>query len=694
MTETTEITFDAPMLANSLIELDRAHLVHPVASWRGHEAAGVRVLASAKGATVTDAEGRTLVDGFAGLWCVNAGYGQESVIAAAERQLRTLPYATGYFGLGSEPAIRLAARLAELAPGDLDHVYFTLGGSDAVDSSVRFVRYYWHARGKPEKDQFISLEQGYHGSTTVGAGLTALPVFHAGFGVPYDWQHKIPSHYAYRNPAGSDPEAIIAASTAALRAKVAALGGPERVAAFYAEPIQGSGGVLVPPAGWMRAMRELCAELDILFVADEVITGFGRTGPLFACEEDGIVPDLMTVAKGLTSGYAPDGRGAARRPRLPDDRRRGGRRRGRPRLHLLGASCVGRGRARGARPLRGRAHRERPGDGGAAAGRAREPRRPPARRRRARPRHARGGGARHRQGGEDAAARRRRPEPPHLRPRLGERPRHPRLRQRRARLRAAALLHRGRDRRDRRAHAPHARPDARRPGRAHGARLMAVLYLSTPERGAVFARAFAEQLPEVPFWQGRAEDPGAVRYLVTWTAPERLAESYPNLRLIFSVGAGVDQFDLAALPPGVGVVRMLEPGLAEQMREYVTLGVLALHRDLPLYLDNQRARRWQAAANRPAAERRVGVLGLGTLGQAALAALAPFGFPLAGWSRTRKTIPGVECFTDLDAFLARTDILVCLLPLTPETTRPPRRPPLRPAARGRAAAPRRARPTA
>jgi len=295
------------MRSNSLVELDRAHLVHPVVSWRGHQAAGVRVLTSAKGAVVTDAEGRNLVDGFAGLWCVNVGYGQDSVIAAAERQLRVLPYATGYFGLGSEPAIRLAARLAELSPSDLNHVYFTLGGSDAVDSSVRFIRYYWNARGNPQKSQFISIEQGYHGSTTVGAGLTALPVFHAGFGVPYDWQHKIPSHYTYRNPAGSDPKAIIAASTAALRAKVEALGGPERVAAFYAEPIQGSGGVLVPPAGWMRAMREVCTELDILFVADEVITGFGRTGPLFACEEDGVAPDLMTVAKGLTSGYAPMG---------------------------------------------------------------------------------------------------------------------------------------------------------------------------------------------------------------------------------------------------------------------------------------------------------------------------------------------------------------------------------------------------
>jgi glyoxylate/hydroxypyruvate reductase A len=197
---------------------------------------------------------------------------------------------------------------------------------------------------------------------------------------------------------------------------------------------------------------------------------------------------------------------------------------------------------------------------------------------------------------------------------------------------------------------------------------MAVLYLSTPERGAVFTLAFAEHLPEVPFWQGRAEDPAAVRYLVAWTAPEHLAEAYPNLRLIFSVGAGVDQLDLAGLPPSVRVVRMLEPGLADQMREYVTLGVLALHRDFALYLDRQRSHLWQAAANRPSAERRVGVMGLGTLGQAALAALAPFGFPLAGWSRSPKAIPGVECFADLDAFLARTDILVCLLPLTPETT--------------------------
>lgn len=295
------------MTSNSLVELDRAHLVHPVSSFRGHEQAGVRVIASARGATVTDSTGHQLLDGFAGLWCVNAGYGHESIIEAATRQLRQLPYATGYFGLGSEPAIRLAAELADRSPGDLNHVFFTLGGSDAVDSAVRYIRYYWNALGRTKKTQFISVAQGYHGSTTTGAGLTALPAFHTGFGVPFDWQHKIPSHYIYRNPAGPDPDAVIGASLAHLKAKVTELGGAEQVAAFFVEPIQGSGGVLVPPAGWIKALRDYCKDNDILFVADEVITGFGRTGPLFACEDEGVVPDLLTVAKGLTSGYAPMG---------------------------------------------------------------------------------------------------------------------------------------------------------------------------------------------------------------------------------------------------------------------------------------------------------------------------------------------------------------------------------------------------
>jgi glyoxylate/hydroxypyruvate reductase A len=195
---------------------------------------------------------------------------------------------------------------------------------------------------------------------------------------------------------------------------------------------------------------------------------------------------------------------------------------------------------------------------------------------------------------------------------------------------------------------------------------MAVLYLSDPTRGAVFRDAFAAALPGIAFHIGEAPDPLAVDWLVTWTVPDDLAR-YPNLRLIFSVGAGVDQFDLTALPQSVGVVRMLEPGLPQQMQEYITLATLALHRDLPAYLGQQRAGLWKAGRNLPAADRRVGVMGLGMLGQAALAALRPFGFPLAGWARSPRQIDGVACFTDLDAFLARTDLLICLLPLTAET---------------------------
>jgi glyoxylate/hydroxypyruvate reductase A len=196
---------------------------------------------------------------------------------------------------------------------------------------------------------------------------------------------------------------------------------------------------------------------------------------------------------------------------------------------------------------------------------------------------------------------------------------------------------------------------------------MAVLYLSDPVRGEVFRQALAAALPDMPFHQGEAPDPEAVRYLVTWTAPPEPTRLWPNLRLIFSIGAGVDQLDLDSIPPHVGVVRMLEPGIARQMREYATLAVLAMHRDLPRYLVQQRHGRWEAGRNIPARKRRVGILGLGNLGREVLESLRPFGFPLAGWSRSRPEIDGCECFTDLAAFLRGTDILVCLLPLTPET---------------------------
>lgn len=291
---------------DELAALDRAHLVHPVAAWRQHEARGPMVLAKAHGAWLTDAAGHELLDAFAGLWCVNVGYGQESVVQAATAQMRQLPYATGYFGFASEPAIRLAARLAQITPRSLTRAYLTLGGSEAVDAAVRFIVQYWNARGRPTKKHFIALERGYHGSSSTGAGLTALPVFHRGFDLPLPTQHHIPSPNPYRHPQGGDAQALIADSVASLRAKVAELG-DDNVAAFFCEPIQGSGGVIVPPAGWLKAMREAARELDILFVVDEVITGFGRTGPMFACEAEGVEPDLMTMAKGLTAGYVPMG---------------------------------------------------------------------------------------------------------------------------------------------------------------------------------------------------------------------------------------------------------------------------------------------------------------------------------------------------------------------------------------------------
>ena len=290
----------------TLDALDRAHLVHPVSPWRTHEQRGPTVLTSGRGAWLTDATGHELLDAFAGLWCVNVGYGQESVVQAAAEQMRKLPYATGYFHFSSEPAILLAEKLVQITPASLTRVYLTLGGSEAVDAAVRLITQYYNATGRPTKKQFIALERGYHGSSSTGAGLTALPAFHRGFDLPLATQHYIASPNPYRHPQGHDPRSLIAASVAELRAKVAELGA-DNVAAFFCEPVQGSGGVIVPPAGWLKAMREAARELDILFVVDEVITGFGRTGPMFACEAEGVEPDLMTMAKGLTAGYVPMG---------------------------------------------------------------------------------------------------------------------------------------------------------------------------------------------------------------------------------------------------------------------------------------------------------------------------------------------------------------------------------------------------
>ncbi|WP_354681964.1 aminotransferase class III-fold pyridoxal phosphate-dependent enzyme [Cupriavidus necator] len=287
-----------------LVEQDKRHWVHPVVSLRQHESKGARIWASAEGVHLIDTEGRRVQDAFSGLWCVNAGYAQQSLVEAATRQLQRLPYGTGYFHFANEPAVRLASRLAELAPTGLTRVLFGQGGSDAVDTAVRVVRYYFNATGQPEKKHFIGLQRGYHGSSSTGSGLTALPAFHRHFDVPGPQQHHIPSPYPYRHPDGPDQNAVLDSTIRALEAKVEEIGA-NRVAAFICEPIQGSGGVIVPPAGFLRAMRDACDRLGILLIVDEVITGLGRTGPLFACESEGVSPDVMTLAKGLTSGYLP-----------------------------------------------------------------------------------------------------------------------------------------------------------------------------------------------------------------------------------------------------------------------------------------------------------------------------------------------------------------------------------------------------
>ena len=221
--------------------------------------------------------------------------------------MRKLPYATGYFGFASEPAIRLAAKLVEIAPASLTHVYLTLGGSDAVDAAVRFIVQYWNAHG-PAGEEALHLARARLSRLVLDRRrphrAARLPSRLRPAAADAALHSRRPIPTATRK--ADDAQALIAASVAALRAKVAELGA-DNVAAFFCEPIQGSGGVIVPPDGWLKAMRDAARELDILFVVDEVITGFGRTGPMFACEAEGVEPDLMTLAKGLTSGYVPMG---------------------------------------------------------------------------------------------------------------------------------------------------------------------------------------------------------------------------------------------------------------------------------------------------------------------------------------------------------------------------------------------------
>lgn len=293
------------MQTPALTELDSRYLIHPVSNFRDHQNKGVKILQSGDGVWLTAADGEKYLDAFAGLWCVNVGYGQQRVIDAAVKQMNTLPYATGYFGFGSEPAIVLAEKLVSITPASLQHVYFSLGGTDAIDAAIRYITHYYNAIGKPTKKHIISLQRGYHGSSAVGSGVTGLPAFHVNFDVPQPHQHHISCQYMYRSEYNTAEE-LIAASVKELEDKVAEIGA-DNVAAFFCEPVIGSGGVIVPPKGWLKAIEQTCKRLGILLLVDEVITGFGRTGKMFACEHEDVQPDLMTVAKGLTSGYAPMG---------------------------------------------------------------------------------------------------------------------------------------------------------------------------------------------------------------------------------------------------------------------------------------------------------------------------------------------------------------------------------------------------
>lgn len=294
-------TYDA--LNEDLGSKDLAHVVHPLARPRQLAALGPVVAVSAQGAEVVLSDGRTMIDGPAAMWCVNVGHGRRELIDAATRQLETMAFSPLFGGLSTPPAIALAEKLAQLTPGDLDHVFFVNGGSEANETAFKLARYYWHLHGRPGKTAILAHDRGYHGVTGLTTYATGLEAYHAGFGERPPGVHHFPTPYGYRQTPEQFEDIV---SGGALRRRIADIGAGN-IAAVIAEPVPGSGGVLVPPVGYLRRLREICDENDILLIADEIITGFGRTGTWFACERDGVVPDFMTMAKGISSGYIPLG---------------------------------------------------------------------------------------------------------------------------------------------------------------------------------------------------------------------------------------------------------------------------------------------------------------------------------------------------------------------------------------------------
>jgi len=280
------------------------------------------VIDRAEGVWVWTERGKKLLDGFAGLAVVNVGHGRREIAEAIAEQTVRLAYYPTTRQFSNRPAAELAAKLAALTPGDLEYSFFAVSGAEANERAMQMARHYWLASGKPTKHKVISLEGGYHGGTTGTFAVCGLPHLVA----PYAELHvpgfaKVAPPYPFRDRSTGTDEELVQRRARELRQAIVAEG-PETVSAVIMEPVISSGGFIMPPIGWLRAVRAICDELDVLMIADEVITGFGRTGRWFACELDGIVPDLMTVAKGITSGYIPLSAAIARRrlaDAFPDD---------------------------------------------------------------------------------------------------------------------------------------------------------------------------------------------------------------------------------------------------------------------------------------------------------------------------------------------------------------------------------------
>ncbi|NKX36621.1 aspartate aminotransferase family protein [Rhodobacteraceae bacterium R_SAG4] len=286
--------------------LDAAHHMHPFTANGGLAQKGARVITRANGVTLTDSEGHEILDAMAGLWCVNIGYGRDELAEVAVRQMRELPYYNTFFQTTHVPAIALAAKIAELAPGDLNNVFFAGSGSEANDTNIRMVRHYWAMKGKATKSIIISRKNAYHGSSVGSGSLGGMSAMHAQGGLPIPDIHHIDQPHWWAEGGDTSPDDFGLQRAQELEKAILELG-EDRVAAFIAEPVQGAGGVIVPPATYWPEIQRICDKYEILLIADEVICGFGRTGNWFGSETMGIRPDIMTIAKGLSSGYAPIG---------------------------------------------------------------------------------------------------------------------------------------------------------------------------------------------------------------------------------------------------------------------------------------------------------------------------------------------------------------------------------------------------